>query len=829
MKRMFLFPFSIFLSDVRFGARLLLKSPITSAAAILSLALGIGGTTTMFSAVDAVLLRPLPFAEPDRLVMVSATSSAMRTGSPTRRGGDLSPADYVDYRSSSSFDGLAAVSTNPARLTGDGTPEQVLAAQVSGNLFSVLGVNAIAGRMFVPADDASVQPAQAVVSEPLWERRYGRDAALIGRTITVSDQPVEVVGIAPAGFRFEERVDVWLLGDRGLPRFTSIPNLAGNRDVHILTVVGRLRRAVSLPEAQAELDVISARLARDYPATNRGWGTALDPLQSALVGHTRRMLVLLLAAVALMLLIASVNVANLMLVRTKAREVELAMRSALGASPGRVIRQILAESTVLAACGGALGLALAAWGVSALVQLAPEGLPRLEEIAVNGRIAAFAVAVTAGVAFGFGLWPAWRSSRAPLNAALQASVRSTSGSRSRRSQLLLVSSELTIAQVLLVAAGLLLASFVRLTSLNPGFDPRDLVAVDVSLPGSKYRDATTRIRFHEDVLERLSATPGVRGVAMAMQAPMRPTITRGVWIEGRPAPPPGEYNLTAFLTVSEQYFDTTGIRLLRGRGIAREDTLRSPDVVVINEAFARRYFAGQDPIGKRIGYGARPDDRAGINDHYWRTIAGLAADTREQLGQPARATTYAPFRQGLDPFTFAAYLVKSSLPVATVGEAVQRAVSASDPDQPVSRVRPVEADMRASIATERFTMLIATLFAGLALMLAAVGTFGVMSHVVRNRTREIGVRMALGATRRNIVGLVMGEAGRVVLVSTVIGLAVAAALGQYIETLLYEVTPGDPATMALSGAVLTGVALLASYVPIRRMLAENPLASLRND
>src|SRR5688572_24659725 len=378
-----------FVSDIRFGARLLWKSPITSAAAILSLALGIGGTTTMFSAVDAVLLRPLPFAEPERLVMVSATSPVLRSGSPTRRGGDLSPADYLDYRGSSSFEGLAAVSMNPVRLTGDGTPEQALAAQVSGNLFSVLGVHAMAGRTFLPSDDETPRPAQAIVSERLWERRYGRSSELIGRTITVSDQPVEVVGVMPAAFRFEEPVDIWLLGDRGLPRFTSIPNLAQNRDVHILTVVGRLRPGVSVSEAQAELDVIAARLAREYPKTNTGWGTALDPLQSALVGHTRRMLMLLLAAVALMLLIASVNVANLILVRTKAREVELAMRSALGASPGRVIRQILAESTVLAICGGLLGLVLAAWGVTVFVQLAPPGLPRLDEIAINGRIATF--------------------------------------------------------------------------------------------------------------------------------------------------------------------------------------------------------------------------------------------------------------------------------------------------------------------------------------------------------------------------------------------------------------------------------------------------------
>ncbi len=811
------------LSDLRFGMRLLLKSPVTSAAAILSLALGIGGTTTIFSAVDAVLLRPLPYAEPERLVLVSATSPMFDRSASTRRGGTLSPADFLDYRNNTTFEGLAAISNGPVRLTGGGAPEQAAGAQVSGNFFTVLGVNAIAGRTFLPADDAPGRPAQAVLSESLWRRRYGGRADLIGGTITVSDQLVEVVGVMPAEFRFEDAVDLWLLGDRGLPRFTSIQNLAQNRDVHILTVVGRLREGISIPEAQSELDVISARLAREYAGTNKGWGTALDPLQSALVGHTKPMLTLLLAAVALMLLIASVNVANLMLVRTKARALELAMRSALGASPARVLRQILAESAVLAACGGLLGLVLAAWGVQVLLQLAPEGLPRLDEIAVNGRIAAFALSVTAAVALGFGLWPAWRASRAPLNSAIQGSVRSTLTHEKRRSQLLLVWSELAVAQVLLVAAGLLLASFARLISLDPGFDPRDLVAVDVSLPGAKYRDAAARIRFHEDVLERLSATPGVRSAAMTMQAPMRPSITRGVWIEGRPAPPPGEFNLTAFMTVSERYFDTTGIRLLRGRGITRDDTLKAPDVVVVNEAFARRYFSGQDPIGKRIAYGARSDD------HYWRTIVGLAADTREQLGQPAKATTYAPFRQGLDPFTFSAYLVKSSLPVGSIGDAVQQAVVASDPDQPVSRLRPVEADMRASIATERFTTLIAGLFAALALVLAAVGTFGVMSHVVRGRTREIGVRMALGATRPGIVRLVLGEAGRVVLASTAVGLALAAALGPLMQALLYEVRPRDPATMAMAGLTLMSVAILASYIPVRRMLAQNPLTTLKSD
>ena len=413
--------------DLRFGARLLRKSPLTTAAAIVSLALGIGGTTVMFSAVDTVLLRPLPYHEPERLVMVSATSSLSRGGSSTRRGGDLSPADYLDYRESASFEGLASVSSGSMRLTGDGPPEQVRVSQVSANFFSVLGVNTIAGRTFAPAEDATGTPTRALLSAELWRRRYEGDSGVVGKYITVSDQPVEVVGVAPPGFKFESDVDVWILGDGGVPRFSSIPNLAQNRDVHFISVVGRLREGVAIQTAQAELDGIAARLAREYPGTNAEWGIALDPLKSALVGDTRTMLLLLFAAVTLMLLIASVNVANLTMVRTQARASELAMRGALGASPRRIVRQILAESLLLAACGGVLGIAMAAWGVQVLVQLAPEGLPRVDEIAVDGRLAAFAMFVTAAVGVAFGLWPGWRASRAPLIATMNATVRITGG------------------------------------------------------------------------------------------------------------------------------------------------------------------------------------------------------------------------------------------------------------------------------------------------------------------------------------------------------------------------------------------------------------------
>ena len=625
-----------------------------------------------------------------------------------------------------------------------------------------------------------------------------------------------------ADFRFEGDVDIWLLGDAGVPRFSSIPNLARNRDVHTIDVVGRLRRGVTLQAAQAELDGIAARLSREHPGTNSGWGIALDPLKSALVGDTRRMLLLLLAAVALMLLIAAVNVANLTLVRTQARGLELAMRSALGASPSRIVRQVLAESVLLAACGGALGLSQWRRGVFRFwCGLRPRGCRASMKLPSMARLAAFATFVTAAVGIAFGLWPAWRASRTPLNATVNASVRTTPGKDRRRSQLLLVSSELAIAQVLLVAAGLLVASFSRLVTVNPGFDAADLIAMDVSLPPAKYRDPDQRIRFHADVLERLQAVPGVQRVAMAMRAPMTPAITRGVRIEGQRALGPGEIQTMSFLTVSDGYFATTGIPIVRGRGLLAEDGPNSPDVIVINEAFARRYFPGQDPLGKRIGYGPPGDP------HHWRTVVGLVADTREQLAQSSLPTAYAPFRQSLEPWNFASYLVKSRLSVDVIGDAARNAVMASDPDQPVSRIRPIETDMRASIATQRFTTLITSMFAFLALILAVVGTFGMMSHVVRGRTRELGVRMALGATRRDIVGLVLGQASKVVIAAVVAGLGAAYFVGASIQALLYEVQPRDPWTMALAAFVLMSTALLASYVPIRRVLAQNPLASLR--
>ena len=489
-------------TDLRFGLRLLRASPLTTIAAIVSLGLGIGGTTVMFSAVDAVLLRPLPYEHADRLVRVYASSAL---GSRI----DLSPGDFQDYRLAESFEGVAAMDAATMTLTGDGSPEQVRAQWVSGNLFAVLGTPALAGRTFLPAEDRPGSAPAAMIGEGLWKRRYGGQPGILGQTITVAGHAIEVVGIVPASFQLDRTTDLWLLGDRGVPRYSRIPgDLAQNRDIHTIEAIGRLRPGVTMAAAQQELSAIAARLAREYPQWNTGWSAGVEPLQASIVGDTWRILVLLLAAVGLMLLIAAVNVANLLLVRTQARTLELTMRAALGADRGRLAAQVLAESLLLAAFGGLLGLLVATWGVELLVRLAPPGLPRIDEIAVNGRVFAFALVATAATGVGFGLWPAWRASRTSLARVLGDESRGTVGRARRRAQFALVGGELAVAQVLLVGAGLLLASLSRLLAVDPGFDPRGLVAVDVSLPGTKYSDPARKVEFHRAVVTGLTGLPG---------------------------------------------------------------------------------------------------------------------------------------------------------------------------------------------------------------------------------------------------------------------------------------------------------------------------------
>jgi putative ABC transport system permease protein len=804
-------------TDVRYGIRLLFSTKLTTAAAIVSLALGIAGTTAMFSVVDSVLLRPLPYAGPDRLVMVWATSKFGTRGS-------LSPADFLDYRNDARLvEGMASISASSMSLTGDGDPEQVRVQTVSGNFFTLLGVPALAGRTFVPRDDEPDAREQAMLGEGLWKKRYGQRGDIIGRQITLAGRRVEVVGIVPARFRFDTPADVWLLGHRGVPRgAAALGDMTKNRDISILTVVGRLRPGVAMQSAQAELDAIAARLKRMYPIWNTDRGVMLEPLQTALVGDTRTVLLVLLGAVVLLLLIASVNVANLLLVRTQGRTMELVMRSALGASRGRLAAQILIESVLLAAIGGVLGVLLAVWAVRVLVELAPTNLARIDEVSVNLRLLLFATAVTGLTGVAFGSWPAWRASRISLSAAMNAAARGSVGRERRRTQQLLVFGELAVALVLIVGAGLLVTSFARLLTIDTGFDPRRVIAVGVSLPSERYgEDPARKARFHETVLQRLRVEPGIDAAAMTLAAPMSPSINRGVWIEGQPDPPRGDLHSMRFQTISEDYFRLLGVPLRRGRAFASDDRADTLHVAIVNEAFTRRYFPGRDAMGQRIGFGG-PN-----NPNYWRTIVGIAADTREGLASGPAPTAYIPYRQDGEPWNFGSYVVKSSLPTRTVGDAVRRAVLSADPDQPISRVRTIEEAMASGIAVQRFTTVLATLFASLALLLAAVGTFGVMSHVVSTRTREIGVRLALGAQRGDIIRMILGQALRVATGAAIAGVIAASLVDTSLGTLLFEVKPGDPRTLIGAVAVLIVTALAASYVPVRRALAQNPVGSLR--
>jgi putative ABC transport system permease protein len=804
------------LSDLRSGLRQLLGSPLTTAAAILSLALGIGGATAIFSVVDAVLLRPLPFAEPDRLVLVWSASKFDR--------GDHSPADFLDYRREArTFDGMAALMSTSMSLTGDGEPEQLRVQSVSGTFFPLLGVKAMAGRTFVAADDGPEERGAVMLSEGLWKRRYGGRADAIGRVITLSDRRVEIVGIVPDTFRFDVPADAWLLGRRGVPHASNmLGDLTTNRDVHIVTVVGRLRQGVTIAAAQSDLEAIATRLARDYPAYNTGRSVALEPLASALVGDTRTVLFALLGAVTLLLLIASVNVANLLLVRSEGRTLELAMRTALGASRGRLASQILVESLVLAALGGLAGALLAMLGTDALLRLAPADLPRFEEVAIDMRVLAFASLLTLVVGIAFGCWPAWRASRQTIGATLNTVARGSIGRDRRRAQQLLVAGELSLALLLLVGAGLLVSSFARLLSTPPGYDPRGIVAADVALPGDRYANPARKARFHADVLEQLRSEPGIAGAAMGLTAPIASGMSRGVWIDGEPDPGPGRRPSMGFLTISENYFQLLGIPLRRGRAFTARDDAGAPTVVIVNEAFARRHFPGEDAVGKRIGFGDPKYAK------YWRTIVAVAADTR-RLSDPPRPTAYIPFQQNTEPWSTGVFFVKTSLPTAVAGEAIRRAVLTTDRDQPISRVRTLDEALYRSVSTQRFTTIVSTSFAALALLLAAVGTFGVMSHIVGTRTRELGIRMALGATRGDIVRLVLGQTSRIVAGAMAAGLGAAWLLGGAMQSLLFEVKPGDPTTFTVAAFGLASVALFAGYVPVRRALARNPLTSLKNE
>ncbi|HEV2864457.1 MAG TPA: ABC transporter permease [Pyrinomonadaceae bacterium] len=802
------------LQDLRYGLRVMRKWPGFAAAAVLTLGLSIGINTAVFSVVYAALVRPLPFADPERLVVAAAEN---KRGGPAEVRG-VAPADFVDWREQArSFDGLAAFTGGGLTLAEGEAPELISGVRVSDDFFRVMGVAPALGRAPDAAEFGSGAGRVVVLSHRLWQRRFGGDRGVLGRQLPlVGGASATVVGVMPEEFKFPSYAEVW----------SPLPRESGElrqRMSRYFTVVGRIKEGATREQAQEDLSGVAARLAEAHPRSNADWGVRLIPLRETLVGKSARSaLLVLLGAVALVLLVACANVANLLLARSTARHKEMAIRAALGATRWRVVRQLLAEGVLLAAAGGALGAVLALWGVDALLALVPEDLrfARLDEARVDGAVLAFTAGVSLLTGLVVGLLPGLKVSRPELNLALKEAGRGASAEgRVRRARGLLVVAEIAVTLVLLVGAGLLVKSFVRLQQTDLGFEPRNLLTLGVGAPQQLYGQTEQRAAYFKQMQERLSALPGARAVAVTSSLPLDWVLNFSYGVEGRPARP-GDEPQADYMAVSPNYFETMRIPVLKGRGFTERDATGAPDVAVINETMARRVFPGEDPLGRRITI-----------DYMERRLAlevvGVVADVRQTAGEETGLQIYDCYLQR--PWLSSSFVIRADGDPALLAASAQKAVREVDAARAASNVKTMEQLLSESVARPRFYTQLLTLFAAVALLLAAVGVYGVMSYTVTQRTHEIGIRIALGARGRDVIRLVVGQGMALALAGVTAGLAGAFALTRVMESLLYGVSATDAATFAGVALLLGAVALLACYLPARRATKVDPIVALRNE
>ena len=799
--------------DLRYGARTLRKNPGFTAVAVLTLALGIGANTAIFSVVNTVLLQPLPYQEPDRLVMVweDDTKGGYPRDTPAA-------ANFMDWRAQNQvFDGMAALADQSYNLTGIGEPERIEGRRVSADLFPLLGVPPLLGRTFLPEEDQPGNQPVAVMSYGLWQRRFGADSNLIGAPLTLNGQSYTVIGIMPSHFQFPRRdVDLWV-------PIAFTPQEAGNRGRHYLQVVARLKPGITLKQAQADMDAVAAGLQQQHPEQNADLGAAVTPLHDQLVGDIKPALLVLLGAVGFVLLVACVNVANLLLARAAVRQREIAIRIALGAQRLRLIRQFLTESILLAALGGGIGLLLSIWGVNLLKSFIPEALAQTRAVTIDAKVLVFTLAVSLLTGLIFGLAPATQALQFNPHETLKEGGRDqAAGTRSDRIRGLLVTAEVAVSLVLLSGAGLLMNSFLRLSQVDPGFRTDNLLTMSMVLPQSKYPNHARRTAFYTDLISRVESLPGVRSAAITNWIPL---VMQGdsisFSIEGRPDPE-GPRPSVVTRVVSPHYFQTMGIRLFQGRQFDEQrDRVDTPPVVVINETMARRFWPGEDPVGRRITPGP-----ATTRDG-WLEIVGIVNDVRQfQMDAEVKPQMYLTYQQAaLFPPRY--LVVNTEGDPLSLASTVRATVWEIDKDQPVSNINSMEDVLSTSIARQRFSMLLLSIFAALALVLAAVGIYGVMSYSVAQRTREIGIRMALGARSGDVLKLVIGRGMKMAVLGVTIGLAAAFALTRFMESLLFGVSATDPVTFALIASLLTLVALLACYLPARRATKVDQITALR--
>ena len=798
-----------FIHDVRYSLRRLRQAPGFALVAVATLALGIGANAAIFSAVNAVLLRPLPYSEADRLVVVNQVWK----GKPVV----VSPQNFLDFeRDAKSFDALAVFDTDGATLTGRGEPVQLATAETSATLFDVLRVAPALGRGFRAGENEPGQNRVVVLSQGLWRERFGSDPAAVGQDLILDGVPHTIVGVAPASFDFPRGRSLW----RPLSYDTMFRTQS--RGAWYLSAIGRLRAGTSTESARAEAATLGARLAAAYPDANEGVGLTVRRLHEAMVGKVRTPLLVLLGAVGLVLLIACANVANLILSRTAGRQGELAVRSAMGAGRGRLVRQLVTEASVLGALGAAAGLMVAAWGGDLILALQPRDVPRLDEIRLDRVVVAFTVACASLTTVVFGSIPALVATRRSSAVALREGGRGLLSGRGGRVRRGLAVGEMALAVTLLAGAGLLLRSFSQLSQVDPGFQSDSALVFRLSLPASRYPEGPARVLFQGRVLEALGAIPGAQSAAATMGVPLRGFgFNFSFTVDGRSDVPPAQQPLLETRVVTASYFRTLGIPVVKGRGFAETDDASAPNVVVISREAARRHFPGEDPIGQRIRLGwGPPTDGAG------GTVVGVVGNVKESgLDEEHLAEIYIPYAQ--KPVKGMDVVLRTSVPPLSLATAVRSVVHDLDPDLPVARLETLSQIVAVSIAQPRFYTTLLTAFAGTALFLAALGLFGVISVGVSQRTREIGVRMALGARTEDVLRLVLREAATLALVGIAVGLVLALALSRALGTLLFDVSPTDPLTFAAAPLVLLLTALVAASLPARRAAHVDPIEALR--